>query len=63
MLFNYHTHTTFSDGKNTPEEIVNFAIEKGLKALGFSDHAFTEHDQRYCMKDTCGYAREVKRLK
>jgi histidinol-phosphatase (PHP family) len=63
MLFNYHTHTTFSDGKNTPEEIIEFAIENGIKALGFSDHAFTEHDQRYCMKDTNGYIKEIKRLK
>ena len=25
MLANYHTHTTFCDGKNTPEEIVRYA--------------------------------------
>ena len=63
MLFNFHTHTTFSDGKNTPEEIVNYAIEKGFKTLGFSDHAFTKHDQRYCMKEEKGYILEINRLK
>ena len=30
MLSNYHTHTTFCDGKNSHEEIVLFAIEKGF---------------------------------
>ena len=28
MLSNYHTHTTFCDGKNTAEEVVLSAIEK-----------------------------------
>ncbi|GMO12815.1 MAG: hypothetical protein Ta2A_23070 [Treponemataceae bacterium] len=39
MKTNYHTHTTFCDGKNTPEEMVNAAIEKGFDELGFSAHA------------------------
>lgn len=63
MLANFHTHTTFSDGKNTPEEIVLYAIEQGLLSLGFSDHAFTAHDTRYCLTDTYGYIQEIKRLK
>ena len=63
MLSNYHTHTIFSDGKNTPEEIINFAIDKGFKAVGFSDHSFTPHDRRYCLKDTNAYIQEIKRLK
>ncbi len=36
---NLHTHTLFSDGKSTPEELVKAAIDSGLKSLGFSDHA------------------------
>ena len=35
---NFHTHSTFCDGKNTAEEIVISAIEKGFDALGFSSH-------------------------
>ena len=35
----FHTHTTFSDGKNTPEEMIQEALERGMKALGFSDHS------------------------
>lgn len=63
MLANYHTHTSFCDGKNTPEEIVLSAIDSGLFAIGFSGHGYTDFDTRYCMKDTSGYISEIKRLK
>ena len=63
MLTNYHTHSTFCDGKNTPEEIVNEAIAEGFDAIGFSGHGYTEYDLRYCMKDIAGYITEVVRLR
>lgn len=63
MLTNFHTHTTFSDGKNTPEEIILAALEQGVGALGFSDHAYTPYDLRYCMQDEDGYVKEIQRLK
>ena len=47
---NVHTHTTFSDGKNTPEEMVLAAIGKGFHTIGFSDHSYTPFDGSYCMK-------------
>ncbi len=34
-----HTHTVFSHGKNTPEEMVLSAIRKGLKKIAITDHA------------------------
>ena len=63
MLTNYHTHTSFCDGANTPEEIVLYAIDRGFGAIGFSGHGYTEYDLRYCMKDTEGYINEIQRLK
>lgn len=63
MSFNFHTHSAFSDGKNTPEEIVLSAIEKGFISLGFSDHGHTAYDVRYCMTDEQGYVAEIRRLK
>lgn len=63
MLSNLHTHTTFCDGKNTPEEIVIRAIEKGFDSIGFSGHGYTDFDQRYCMKDTDAYISAIKHLK
>ena len=46
---NLHTHTTFSDGKNTVAENVEAAIEKNMLSIGFSDHSFTAIDPSYCM--------------
>lgn len=34
-----HTHTTFCDGKHTPREMVEAAIELGCTTLGFSGHS------------------------
>jgi len=34
-----HNHSFFSDGKNTPEEMVLAAIENKITHLGISDHA------------------------
>ena len=63
MLSNLHTHSTFCDGRNTPEQIVLAALEKGFSSIGFSGHAYTPFDLRYCMKDTAGYIQDIKRLK
>lgn len=35
---NYHTHSSFCDGTNTPEEMVREALKKGFLHLGFSGH-------------------------
>ena len=36
---NLHTHSKFSDGKNTAEEHILAAIEKGFTIIGFSEHS------------------------
>ena len=60
-----HVHTTFSDGKNTPEEMVLAAIEAGLAVIGFSDHSHTAFDESWCMSvdSTAAYRAEIARLK
>lgn len=45
----FHVHTSFSDGKNTPEEVVLSAISMGLTELGFSDHSYTSYDESCCI--------------
>ena len=35
---NLHVHSRFSDGGNSPEEIVEEAVRKGFDFLGFADH-------------------------
>ncbi len=61
----YHTHTTFSDGKNTPEEMIQAAIRLGMPAIGITDHSDTPCDQSYCMKASQypAYVAELRRLK
>ena len=59
-----HMHTVFSDGKNTPEEMVAAAIEKGLDTVGISDHSHASSDP--CgmkLEDREAYRREIARLK
>ena len=63
MLVNLHTHTNFCDGKNTPDEMVLSAIDKGFDVLGFSGHGYTEHDLSYCMKATDEYIKTINSLK
>lgn len=36
--FTIHTHTTISDGYNTPQVMAAIAAKKGFKTIGFSDH-------------------------
>ncbi len=49
-LSSYHTHSTFSDGKNTLEEMVQSAIEQGCGEIGFSDHAPMAFDCDWSIK-------------
>lgn len=41
MIFpqNLHAHTTFSDGRHTPEEMAEGAVRAGCASLGFSEHS------------------------
>ncbi len=63
MLTNYHTHTSFCDGKNTAEEMVLSAINQKFDALGFSAHAYSDFATDYCTTDTDAYIKEINRLK
>ena len=38
MGFDMHVHTTASDGKSTPEEVIRLAIKSGLDGLAITDH-------------------------
>ncbi|HWQ58155.1 MAG TPA: histidinol-phosphatase [Clostridia bacterium] len=62
---NLHTHTTYCDGKNTPLEMVEAAVEKGFHTLGFSGHAYTPFDLSCCMSEegTIAYRAEIARLR
>ncbi|MHB8871164.1 MAG: PHP domain-containing protein [Candidatus Doudnabacteria bacterium] len=38
MKIDLQIHTTFSDGKNTPEEIIEMAVENNVKVISVTDH-------------------------
>ncbi len=53
MLYsNLHTHTVFSDGKDTPEDMARRALALGFASLGISDHSDTPYDRDYCMAES-----------
>lgn len=63
---NFHTHTLYCDGKNTPEEMIISAIDKNFTALGFSGHSLIRNfDCDWCMSEenTEKYINELKLLK
>ena len=64
-MFDLHVHTTWSDGKNTPEEMVNAAIARGMERIGFSDHSYTSFDKTGCLSESGDgeYRADINRLK
>ena len=38
MIYDHHTHTTFSHGKGSIEDNVKVAVQKGLKSIAITDH-------------------------
>ena len=64
-LQNIHTHCTYCDGKDTPEQIVKKAIEIGFDAIGFSSHAPFDFDTDYTLtkERIPDYVSEIKALK
>ena len=62
---NYHTHTNYCDGKDSPEELVKAALNKGFFALGFSSHSFTEMDKSFALNPEKAekYRAEIAALK
>ena len=61
---NLHTHSTFCDGKDTPESTVLRAIELGFDSIGFSSHSPSSKYSLSLHQDKVNaYKDEVYRLK
>ncbi|MFP4491358.1 MAG: histidinol-phosphatase HisJ [Spirochaetaceae bacterium] len=65
MITNYHTHSSFCDGKGQLEDYVKYAISRGFHALGFSGHAPLPFPNDWTMNEEnlSTYIREVLALK
>ena len=48
---NLHTHSTNSDGRKTPEEIVRIYREHGYQFLAFTEHEFYTHNRELTGED------------
>ncbi len=56
---NFHTHSVYSDGKNTVRELTEHALLLGFHALGFSDHSYAPTCADYSLR--CGGEEEYIR--
>lgn len=65
ILQNLHTHSTYCDGNDTPEEMVKEAIDRGFSSLGFSIHSYTPFSELYHFpfENQGLYIKEISRLK
>ncbi len=64
MKTNYHMHTTWCDGRNTPEEMIEAALARGFGEIGFSSHARLPDIVEGNLTPTSAvlYAREIRAL-
>lgn len=64
-LTNFHAHTTFDDGTESCEAMVEAAISKGCAAFGISGHAPMGFPTRWCMTRETEpvFIEEMRRLK
>lgn len=63
---NLHTHTTYVDGKDTPEEIILECINRGFTGVGFSEHSYMPYSSltdRFNGESVQKYKSEIANLK
>lgn len=65
FLQDLHTHSTFCDGENNPEEMVVSAIKKGLKRIGICVHSPVAFDSGYFAEEAQfpEFQSEISRLR
>ncbi len=63
-LQNLHTHCTYCDGKDTPEEMIAHALNKGFDSLGFSCHSYAPYaeEETSTPEKITQYRREIRQL-
>jgi histidinol-phosphatase (PHP family) len=65
MWVNYHTHSSYCDGAEALSDIIENAISKEIRSLGFSSHAPLPFDTPWSMKANQfeDYLMEIEKLK
>ena len=63
---NLHIHSTYVDGKDTPEEMILQAMERGFDSIGFSEHSYLRYStflHQLTETDMVRYKEEIHALK
>lgn len=62
---NLHTHTSYCDGCDTPEEIIAEALKRNFTSIGFSGHSYMHYAPEHSMSldGTEKYRNEINLLK
>ncbi len=61
-MINLHNHTTFSDGRFSPSEIVEAAMDYGLTHVAITDHFMTSKVDSIPLEGLTDYIAEIKEL-
>ena len=62
---NLHTHSSWCDGRATPREMIERAIELGFDSLGFSGHSYMDYSEflpHVTLESTAAYKRDIRAL-
>ena len=60
QTFTLHTHSTYSDGKSMPMEMIEEARRQRLTMIGFSEHGPLPFENNFSIREACDYVEEVK---
>lgn len=61
-MMNLHNHTTFSDGRFSPRDIIEAAVCSGLGVVGISDHYWTTRARSIAPGALGDYTDHIRRL-
>ena len=62
---NLHIHSTYADGKDQPEAMIQTAIERGFDSIGFSEHSymeFSDYPHQMTVAKMADYIQEIRAL-
>ena len=63
-MYDLHTHSRFSDGRDSAEDMVLEALERGMSRLGISDHSHVPWEEGgMSWENTAAFRKEMSRLK
>lgn len=63
---NLHTHTTYADGKDMPQALVEEALARGFGSIGFSEHSYLKYSSfpnQLTAEKAVLYREEIRALK